>query len=290
MKRLLLPDGRTLAYDDVGDPQGRPVFWHHGSMTCRLFRHPDDSLAARAGVRLICTDRPGYGESSPQPHRTLSGWARDVARLADELGLDRFSVAGASAGAPNTLAVAACLGARVDRVVLVSPLGPLDEPGALHDLDPALARPIRLRRHRRLLGLGMRPLARLARRDPSKFVDRWADSSSPPDRLVLTDPVFRDMMEEQSAEAFRHGPMGLVDELNAIYSWGFSPEDVGQHVEMLHGDADTFVSPDMARRLAGRLPDCHLELVPGAGHLLALPYWETVLARAVAPQGGAVPQ
>ena len=74
----------------------------------------------------------------------------------------------------------------------------------------------------------------------------------------------------------------------AIYSWGFSPTDVRHRVEVFHGDADATVSPDMARRLADRLPDSHLEIIPGAGHLLALPLWETLLATVAAPMEGPV--
>ena len=113
MQSLVLRDGRTLAFDDVGDPAGYPVVWHHGSMSCRLLRHPDDSLAAAEGLRLICVDRPGYGRSSPQSGRTLRGWADDIEQLADHLGLGRFAVAGASAGGPNALAVARYLEGRV---------------------------------------------------------------------------------------------------------------------------------------------------------------------------------
>ena len=255
-------------------------------MTCRLFRHPDDSLAAAAGVRLICPDRPGYGRSSPQRHRTLLDWARDMRFLADRLGLDEFSVAGASAGAPNAVAVARLLGDRVNRVVLISPLGPLDEAGALGDLDPTLARPIRLRRRRLLLRLAMSPLARLARTDPARWIDKWAEASSPPDRRVLTDPRYRGMLQAQAAEAFRSGPLGLVDELGALYGWGFAPEEVRQHVDILQGDADTTVSLRMAQRLASRLPDAQLRVIPDAGHLLVLDHWDTLLASLTLRQAG----
>lgn len=89
MQSFTLRDGRKLAFDDVGDPAGYPVVWHHGSTTCRLLRHPDDSLAAAAALPLACVDRPGYGGSSPQTGRTLHGWADDVEQIADHLGLDR---------------------------------------------------------------------------------------------------------------------------------------------------------------------------------------------------------
>jgi pimeloyl-ACP methyl ester carboxylesterase len=58
-----------MAVDEVGDPAGAPVLYLHGTPDSRLARHPDDGLAAAAGVRLLAIDRPGYGGSSPLPHR-----------------------------------------------------------------------------------------------------------------------------------------------------------------------------------------------------------------------------
>ncbi|MBQ0832342.1 hypothetical protein [Marinobacter sp.] len=36
MKNLILCDGRTLAYTDLGDPQGYPMIFGHGMPGCRL--------------------------------------------------------------------------------------------------------------------------------------------------------------------------------------------------------------------------------------------------------------
>src|SRR5207245_3071247 len=102
-----LPDGRRLAYDDAGDPAGRPLLFFHGLGASRRARHPDDGVAAGLGVRLLTVDRPGIGGSDPLLRRRLLDWPGDVAALADELGLDRFAVAGWSAGGPHALACAA---------------------------------------------------------------------------------------------------------------------------------------------------------------------------------------
>jgi pimeloyl-ACP methyl ester carboxylesterase len=289
MQSLVLGDGRTLTFDDVGDPTGYPVVWHHGSMTCRLLRHPDDSLAAAAGLRLICVDRPGYGSSSPQAGRTLHGWAGDIEQLADHLGLGRFCVAGASAGGPHALAVAHGLGERVSHGVLASSLGPLDEPEALGDLDRMMALPFRLLRLRGVLRLLLASAARQARSDPSKWVDQWERSSSPADRAVFAHPAFRSMMERQTPQAWRAGPQGLLDDLAAIHHWGFSPEDVRQHFDVFHGDGDTTVSAAMGARLAARLPNSDFHTIADQGHLLFLASWDAIMkalaAHAAPPLG-----
>ena len=44
-------------------------------------------------------DRPGYGESDPNPKRTVKGMALDIEELADQLGLgSKFYVIGFSMG------------------------------------------------------------------------------------------------------------------------------------------------------------------------------------------------
>ena len=60
---ITLRDGRQMAYAEYGDPQGKPIFFFHGTPGSRLFHHPDASLAASAGARMIAVDRAGFGRS-----------------------------------------------------------------------------------------------------------------------------------------------------------------------------------------------------------------------------------
>ncbi len=52
-RTVTLADGRQLGFDDVGDPEGIPVLYVHGSPDSRRARHPNDRLAAELGVRLV---------------------------------------------------------------------------------------------------------------------------------------------------------------------------------------------------------------------------------------------
>jgi pimeloyl-ACP methyl ester carboxylesterase len=76
VNRITLRDGRTLAYAEYGDPDGKPVFYFHGTPGSRLEHHPDDAIARERGVRIITADRPGYGHSDFQPHRTAPSVSR----------------------------------------------------------------------------------------------------------------------------------------------------------------------------------------------------------------------
>lgn len=110
-RTVALGDDRAMTVDDAGDPGGVAVLYLHGTPDSRLARHPDDGLAAAAGVRLLALDRPGYGGSSPPPAPWSPGWpgdvAADVARLLDALGVERCAVLAWSGGALTALALAA---------------------------------------------------------------------------------------------------------------------------------------------------------------------------------------
>jgi pimeloyl-ACP methyl ester carboxylesterase len=131
---VALPDGRTLAADDVGAPDGRPLIYVHGTPDSRLARHPDDGIARRLGVRLVAIDRPGFGHSSPDPAGTVASFGRDVGVLGRELGLEDVAVLGWSAGAVAALGVAAACGPLVRTVGIAAGLPPgpaYDDPEVL---------------------------------------------------------------------------------------------------------------------------------------------------------------
>lgn len=56
-------------------------------------------IAEEMGVYIVSFDRPGYGESDPDPKRTVKSLALDIEELADQLGLgSKFYVIGFSMG------------------------------------------------------------------------------------------------------------------------------------------------------------------------------------------------
>jgi pimeloyl-ACP methyl ester carboxylesterase len=272
-----LSDQHEIEYELWGDPSGTPVFFQHGTGDSRLARHPDDSLTASLGIRLITADRPGVGGSTRRKGRTLLDWAGDASALADELGLDRFAVAGWSGGAPHALAIAHALGERVTAVALASALIPFDEPGNRDLVENKDLRMIWQLSHLKFVaGVAARVESKASRRDLSKFVDHIGEDA-PADREVLADPVLHPMFEEEMGEALRQGGTGVLDDMWAFLDWGFAPEDVHQHVELFTGSADEILSPDMGKRLAARLPDCTAHIWDGGGHYAVFARWEEFL-------------
>jgi pimeloyl-ACP methyl ester carboxylesterase len=108
-----MPDGRTVGFADYGTPDRTAVVWCHGGPGCRFepgYVEPD---AARAGLRLVGIDRPGYGQATPWPGRTIGGWVPDALAVVDHLGIERFVAVGCSTGGAYALA----LTSRSDRVI-----------------------------------------------------------------------------------------------------------------------------------------------------------------------------
>lgn len=105
-------DGRTLAYLEVGDPGGPLVIHNHGGPSSRLEARLLASPASKNRLRLVCVDRPGMGQSSPQETRTYAGSTNDLTTIADALGHRTFGVTGWSEGGPRALAAAAYIDPR----------------------------------------------------------------------------------------------------------------------------------------------------------------------------------
>ncbi|KAL2953698.1 hypothetical protein AAZX31_19G179600 [Glycine max] len=92
--RIKLRDGRNLAYKEHGVPKDvakHKIIFVHGFDACRHDAYVSKTLspdvAEKLGVYIVSFDRPGYGESDPDPIQTLKSLALDIEELADKLGL-----------------------------------------------------------------------------------------------------------------------------------------------------------------------------------------------------------
>lgn len=278
--RFRLCDGRTIACLSFGHPTGRPIIYLHGYPGSRF----EGRLAARAAEQLdawlIAPDRPGFGESTFQPGRTIGSWPSDVVELADQLCLDRFAVIGVSGGGPYALACAARIPERIDGITLVGALGPV-LPGRL---PRTMTTPNRLvlalaGRWPSLARLGARVAAHWVRRHATFYIDTMAAGAPPADRAVLVDANYRTLVAESVAAALRKGGQGAAWELTLLAQpWDFRLRDVVVPVQLWHGVADTIVPVSMARELSGGLADCESHYLPGEGHLsLIVNYLDAVI-------------
>ena len=126
---LTTPDGRALKVLERGARDGQPVLVHNGTPSSRLLFDRDVELAERQGIRLISYDRPGYGDSSPQPGRTIADCVQDVRTIAAALQIERLPVWGISGGGPHALACAALATELVPAVASLAAPAPWNAPG-----------------------------------------------------------------------------------------------------------------------------------------------------------------
>lgn len=267
--RLGLPAGRQLGYAEYGDPRGRPVFYCHGLPGSRLEARLLAPAAGALGIRLIAADRPGYGQSDPQPGRRLTDWPGDVAALAAALAIDRFHVIGVSGGGPYALACARQLAPRVRAAAIVGGLGPVGEAELRRRLR-GLARigvALAARRPAALAPLLGAPIHGLVKRSPRLVLLLIAWTGSRPDRAVLARSEVRAVLGASLREAFRQGSRGAVADLvAAVADWDLAEVSPVVPLQFWHGAADAVVPLEHSRALAARLAGARLQVLAQEGH------------------------
>ena len=236
-------------------------------------------------MRRITVDRPGVGFSDAQPSRTLLDWPEDVRAVADTLGLETFAVLGTSGGGPYAAACAFALHDRVSRAVIVSGLGPLDRPGALHGMNRGEAAMMILARRAPILAHCIAGAVVTGERlRPGAVYQGLLNALPEVDRRVAAQPRVRDSLADSYTLAFRQGVRGQVQDWAIIASpWGFRPEDIDVPIQLHHGRLDDRVPLHHARDLAARIPHCQLTEYQGEGHMLAFSHAEEILIATAVP-------
>lgn len=281
-----LADGRHLAYCEYGDSDGRVIFYAHGSPGSRLEGEMYQQKAAEYGFRLIATDRPGFGQSAFKPGRTLLDYPRDIAELADALGIERFGVMGHSGGGAHT-AVCGC--AIPDRLLFNMPLAGYTNfaqmPGAAQLLGTrADQMSVGLsQKHPRLFKLFFDMMAFSARHLPATYYKEVAKAGSEADRQIMEDPQFKAHLMADQKEAMAQGGGGAAHDAVIHYQdWGCRLEEIKGKVIIFHGDEDRFVPLQFGQHLAENIPDCDLHILPGQGHLFPWNHQDLIFETAVA--------
>ena len=273
-REVEVPDGRVLTYDVSGTDDGWPVFLLHGTPGSRMGPRPRASVLYRLGVRLIAHDRPGYGGSTRCEGRTVADVAKDITLIADDLGVEHFSVVGRSGGGPHALACAALVPGRVVRAAVLVSFAPADaagldwfagmgeanthEFGVAHEDAPTLTERLRLRADR-------------AMEKPDTFIEFLRAQMSDSDKSIADGVAFRRLFAETYVEALKNGPYGWVDDAVALRgNWGFRLEDIQGTVRLWHGADDTFAPVDHSRWIASRIPNAEVQVQEGAAHFGAM--------------------
>ena len=271
---LRTPDGRALRLEEAGDPDGAPVLMNHGTPGAGHLYAPHVADAAEKGIRLIAYDRPGYGGSSAQPGRTVSGCAQDVRTIAGALGIDRLAVWGISGGGPHALACAALLPDLVVAVASLASVAPYGAPG----LDYFAGMGQENVDDTRLL-MEDEPAARaklvtdreqMLSRTAAQMIDALPTLLSAVDAAAFT-PELAEYLWLCSHDGLAPGGEGWwEDSIAHLRPWGFELDTIRVPVQLWHGRHDQFVPVQHGRWLAARIPGVDARLTDEDGHTTLL--------------------
>jgi pimeloyl-ACP methyl ester carboxylesterase len=273
-RMVLAPDGRRLTVRVLGNPSGSPVFFMHGTPGSRVGPHPLSKLLYPSGVRLIAYDRPGYGDSDRLPLRQVAHAAWDVRAIADELGLESFSVVGRSGGGPHALACAALLPDRVRRVAVLVGLAPRHAEG----LDWYAGMTESNQREYTIAESSVLELARVIetsaeqiRNDPAQLLRDLLPELSLPDRRVVADYGINLGLRRNYAMALLRSAAGWVDDARSFtQDWGFDLADIQVETRLWHGAQDMFSPVAHTRWLARAIPGAREHIEPDKAHFSAI--------------------
>jgi pimeloyl-ACP methyl ester carboxylesterase len=275
-------EDRQIGFAEFGDPQGRAVFWLHGTPGARR-QIPTEArvYAKQHGIRLIGLDRPGTGSSSPHLYENIAAFADDLRTIADILGIDKMAVIGLSGGGPYALASAAAMPDRVVAAGILGGVAPfLGDEGitsGLMNLGKRAAPLLRLGGDPLRIGASL--MVRAIRPFANTALFLYAAISPEGDRRLLTRPEFGAMFLDDLLNGSRKQLAAPFNDVVLFTrDWGFRLDEVKVPVRWWHGDSDHIVPFAHGQHAVALLPDAELIVLPGESHLGGLGRGEDVLS------------
>jgi pimeloyl-ACP methyl ester carboxylesterase len=266
-------DGRTLGVAYFGAENGSPVFYFHGYPGCRLSGGAFfDRAATKLGARIIAIDRPGIGNSSPQPGRKLLDFASDVQELAEHLKLKSYGIIGVSGGGPYALACARALSPeKLKAVSIMGGMGPIDAGfkgmswGNWLTFMGLMYFPwiIRLLQKKVVSVLNTTPNEQVIKQIEGKVTERTAKFVGP-DVVYLLEPERMATMLDLYREHYKQGIEGYMEDGRVMTTdWGFDLKDIPADVavQLWYSKKDTNVPFQIGEAIRSRLsspPEFHV--------------------------------
>ncbi|CAI0420442.1 unnamed protein product [Linum tenue] len=286
--RIKLRDGRHLAYKEHGLPKDvakHKIVFVHGFTSCRLdpmiVTNLTPEVIEELGVYVVTFDRPGYGESDPDPNRTPKSLALDIEELADGLGLgSRFYVMGKSMGGQVVWGCLKYIPQRLAGAALIAPVINYWWPGFPADLCkeaynlqlPQDQWALRVAHHAPWLTYWWNTQKLFP---SSGVISRKRETMSRQD-IELVSTMASPFAFVQK-EATQQGEFESLhrDMMIGFGKWEFDPMDLENpfpnnegSVHLWQGDDDKKVPVILQRYIAQKLPWIHYHELPGGGHVL----------------------
>ncbi|HSS67776.1 MAG TPA: alpha/beta hydrolase [Nocardioidaceae bacterium] len=263
------PDGRDLEVLQSGVPDGRTVVYHSGTPTGSVPFPSLDDAAAERGLRVVTYCRPGYGNSTSRPGRTVADAAADTATILDQLGVDAFLTIGWSGGGPHALACAAMLPGRCGAAASIAGVAPYGVDGLdwtdgmgpenVEEFAATAAGIDELTAH-----LAKENLAGVT---AESVAASFGELVSEVDRAALTGPT-AEYIAGGFGRAVLHGTDGWRDDdLAFMADWGFDVALITTPLSIWQGAHDQMVPYAHGQWLAEHVPAARVHLLPDDGHI-----------------------
>ena len=247
------------------------LIYHHGTPSAGPLH--DDLLepAAASELRIVELVRPGYGNSTRQPGRSVADVAALANELASHLNFEKYVTMGWSGGGPHALANVALSPERCVAAMSLAGVGMFGESDLNflegmgqdnHDeFGAAVVGESTIREY--LLPIA----AELKEVTGPQIVEVMGSLLPEVDRAALTGKY-----GEEQAEDFRWsvhtGVDGwLDDDIAFTKSWGFKLEEIENPVAIWQGGEDLMVPLAHGKWLASKIPHAQVNLVQGQGHI-----------------------
>ncbi|MEW5930967.1 MAG: alpha/beta hydrolase [Gemmatimonadota bacterium] len=264
-------DGGRIFYRFVGRGPDTVVVLHDGPALHMGALAPDLAPLARRHV-LLFYDQRGGGRSDSAAARRTGGWTRDpllnteqarhLEALRKHFGMERMTLLGHGWGAGLAALYAAERPARVDRLVLLSPIPPSKEPYAAQ-AEARLRERLGARAGRTdSLAVALRTGEDVRGSCRELFRIRWAAGAATPRAAgrIRARPC------DVPADALRRYPATAERAWGLLRTWRWQPmlADVRARTLVVRG-ADDPAPPEAARDWAASIPGARLLEIPGAG-------------------------
>jgi len=267
-----LANKRKLSFSRYGKQGGIPIIILHGSPGSRIAQ--EEAFFHEAGLEIIYPERPGYGNSSPNPLASFKSWAVDVVALLDHLEIEEVHIGGESAGGAYTLACVAYYPERFHSATLIASAAPPQIQNYSQGMAFANKLGFWLNRYAPYLARSLsRRFARGARRNPNQLWQQIEKQLCPWDQALIRKAresgqfqVYIDHLQE----AFKNGAEGHIADMRILAgTWDIPFENIQCPIYIWHGEEDTLSPIAGAKAFAKWLPNTKPHFIPEAGHLLA---------------------
>eukprot|EP00250_Pteridium_aquilinum_P033871 c652_g1_i1 orf=598-1719(-) len=286
--RIQLHDGRFLAYKEMGVPKEKANYKIINIHGFRGSRHDilpvSKSVVEELGIYYVGFDRAGYGQSDPNPGRTLKSDALDIQELADILELGpKFYVTSISIGGYSAWALIKFIPHRLAGVAMLAPVTnywwrgiPFKEAFKAFRLQPRQDQvATSIAHYTPWLTYWWNTQTLFPR---SSVIDMKFDQFNALDKEIIRTRMNSPSEGASPYEATQQGVYESLhrDMMNMFGRWDFDPGDLENPfpngktpVHIWHGVEDYLVPLMLQKYVQRRLHWVHLHEIAGAGHLLS---------------------